>query len=58
MSATLRTSTIHRKRHRHEKRRKLRAQIARATGAEKSGLESKLHKTYTVLPPEPQKATK
>lgn len=59
MSATLRTSAIRRGRKRHEKRRKLRSQIARATGAERSALEAKLQKTYPVksaVPSPPPKA--
>jgi hypothetical protein len=52
MSATLRTSSIHRQRKRHEKRRKLRSQLTHATAAERPALEAKLLKTYPFETPE------
>jgi hypothetical protein len=49
MSATLRASSIHRRRKRQAKRRKLRARLAHATAAERPGLEAKLQKTYFFM---------
>jgi hypothetical protein len=53
MSTTLRTSAIHRRRKRQEKRRKLRARLAHATAAERPALEAKLLKTCPLLTAEP-----
>lgn len=52
MGATLRTITIHRRRHRREKRLKLRRHLARATEPERQALEAKLLKTYPLQTPE------
>jgi len=52
MSATLRGTVIQRRRKRQEKRRKLRLLLARASGAERPGLEAKLQKTYPFGSPE------
>jgi hypothetical protein len=49
MSATLRHTVIQRRRHRREKRRKLRAQLAKASAAERQAVEAKLAKTYPLL---------
>lgn len=46
MSATLRHTVIQRRRHRHEKREKLRSQLARAAAGERPAIEAKLAKTY------------
>ena len=54
MSATLRTSVIRRRRRRREKRLKLRAQLARATAAERQAIEAKLLKTYPLITAEAQ----
>ncbi len=58
MSATLRHTVIHRRRQRHEKRQKLRSQLARATGAtERQAIEAKLARSYRFVSPEaPAKA--
>jgi hypothetical protein len=49
MGATLRTSTIRRRRKRQEKRRKLRGRLEHATTAERAALEAKLLKTYPLV---------
>lgn len=49
MSATLRHTVIQRRRHRREKRRKLRHQLAKAPAGERQAIEAKLEKTYTLL---------
>jgi hypothetical protein len=49
MSATLRHTVIQRRRHRREKRRRLRAQLAKASTAERQPIEAKLAKTYPLL---------
>jgi hypothetical protein len=49
MSATLRHTVIQRRRHRREKRRKLRSQLAKASAAERQAIEAKLAKTYPLL---------
>jgi len=53
MSATLRHTVIQRRRHRREKRRKLRGQLAKAPAAERPAIEAKLARTYppTAEPP-------
>ena len=48
MTATLRTSTIRRRRQRRDKRQKLRGRLAHATAAERPALEAKLLKTYPL----------
>jgi hypothetical protein len=57
MSATLRTSTIRRRRDRHEKRRKLRRRLSHATAAERQVLEARLLKTYPLLTAQAQART-
>jgi hypothetical protein len=49
MSATLRHTVIQRRRHRREKRRKLRVQLAKASAGERQAVEAKLAKTYPLL---------
>lgn len=46
MSATLRHTVIQRRRHRREKREKLRSQLAKAAAGERPAIEAKLAKTY------------
>jgi Spy/CpxP family protein refolding chaperone len=48
MSATLRHTVIQQRRHRREKRRKLRSQLAKAPG-DRQAIEAKLEKTYATL---------
>jgi hypothetical protein len=54
MSATLRHTVIQRRRHRREKRRKLRSLLARASAVERQAIEAKLAKTYPLLTAEAQ----
>jgi hypothetical protein len=49
MSATLRHTVIQRRRHRRDKRRKLKAQLAKASAVERQAIEAKLAKTYPLL---------
>jgi hypothetical protein len=56
MGATLRTSMIRVRRSRQEKRRKLKQQLAQASGAERAAVEAKLQKTYRFLTAELQAA--
>jgi len=50
MSATLRHTVIGQRRHRREKRRKLRGHLAKATApAERQVIQAKLTKTYAVV---------
>ena len=49
MSATLRKSVIRQRRHRREKRLKLRGQLANAPAAERQAIDAKLAKTYPLL---------
>ncbi len=46
MSASLHPCEIHRRRHRTEKRHKLRARLAAAPAVGRAALEAKLQKTY------------
>ena len=46
MSGSLHPTQIHHRRHRNEKRQKLRAQLAAATAAGRPAIEAKLKKTY------------
>jgi len=46
MSASLHPTEIHRRRHRKEKRDKLRARLAAAPACGRAALEAKLQKTY------------
>jgi hypothetical protein len=58
MSATLRNTAIHRRRHRREKRLKLRhhlAKAAKAAPAERQAIQAKLLKTYAVVAAQPPK---
>ena len=48
MSGSLRPTEIHKRRHRKEKRRKLRAKLTNAPAHERSTLETKLQKTYPL----------
>ncbi|MBI3049336.1 MAG: hypothetical protein HYY76_13610 [Acidobacteria bacterium] len=54
MSATLRKTIICQRRHRRDKRRKLRAQLATVPAAERQAIEAKLAKTYPLLTAEAQ----
>jgi hypothetical protein len=53
MSGSLHPTETHRRRHRKEKRNKLRAQLRVAPAAGRAAIEAKLLKTY-VLGSEPQ----
>jgi hypothetical protein len=53
MGATLRNTAIHRRRHRREKRIKLRRQLAKAAPGEKQAIQAKLAKTYSVTGAQP-----
>jgi len=46
MSASLHPVEVHRRRHRAEKRNKLRARLAAAPAGTRAALEAKLQKTY------------
>ena len=48
MSGSLHPTEIHRRRHRVEKRNKLRAQLAAAPAVARAAIEAKLQKTYAV----------
>jgi Family of unknown function (DUF6800) len=48
MSGSLHPTEIHRRRHRKEKRNKLRAQLAAAPAVGRAAIEAKLQKTYAV----------
>jgi len=48
MSASLHPTEIHRRRHRKEKRVKLRAQLATAPTIGRAAIEAKLQKTYAL----------
>ena len=58
MSASLHPTETHRRRHRKQKRDKLRARLARATSpGARAGIEAKILKTYPVgSEPQPPKA--
>ena len=49
MSGSLHPTEVHRRRHRKEKRHKLRAQLAHAPVAARAALEAKLQKTYALV---------
>jgi hypothetical protein len=53
MGATLRNTVISRRRHRREKRLKLRRQLAKAAPGERQAIQAKLAKTYTVAGAQP-----
>ena len=50
MSATLRSTVIHRLRQRKEKRQKLKRQLARASASERQAVEAKLARSYRFSP--------
>jgi hypothetical protein len=53
MSATLRNTAIHRRRHRREKRLRLRRHLAKAAPADRQAIQAKLAKTYVVAGAQP-----
>jgi hypothetical protein len=55
MSATLRNTAIHRRRHRRAKRLTLRRHLAKAAPAERPAIQAKLEKTYAVVAAQPPK---
>ena len=56
MSGSLHPIEIHRRRHRQEKRNKLRAKLAAAPAGERTAIEAKLQKTYPLgSGPQPSK---
>ena len=57
MSGSLHPTEIHRRRHRKEKRNKLRAQLAAAPAVGRAAIEAKLQKTYPLGFPTQPKAT-
>ena len=59
MSASLHPTEIHRRRHRTQKRNKLRAQLAAAPAVGRAAIEAKLQKTYSLGsgPQSPAKAS-
>jgi hypothetical protein len=50
MSGSLHSTEIHRRRHRKEKRNKLRAKLAVAPAGERAAIEAKLQRTYSLFP--------
>ena len=50
MSGSLHFNEIHRRRHRREKRNKLRAQLAAAPERDRAAIEAKLQRTYALVP--------
>ena len=57
MSGSLHPTEIHHRRHRKEKRNKLRAQLAAAPAAGRAAIEAKLQKTYALgSGPQPSKS--
>ncbi len=48
MSGSLHPTEVHRRRHRTEKRKKLRARLAAAPAVGRAALEAKLQKTYAL----------
>jgi hypothetical protein len=55
MSGSSHYSEINRRRHRKEKRNRLRAQLGAATAAGRVAIEAKLKKTYPLGLPQPAK---
>ena len=56
MSGSLRPAEIHRRRQRKEKRRKLRSKLAAAPAVERTAIEARLQRTYSmVAAPKPTK---
>jgi hypothetical protein len=50
MSGSLHPTEIHGRRHRKEKRNKLRAKLAAAPAGERAAIEAKLQRTYSLVP--------
>jgi hypothetical protein len=50
MSGSLHPAEIHRRRHRQEKRNKLRAKLAAAPAGERAAIDAKLQRTYSLVP--------
>ena len=50
MSGSLHPAEIHRRRHRQEKRNKLRAKLAAAPAGERAAIDAKLQRTYALVP--------
>ena len=50
MSGNSHSTEIHRRRHRKEKRHKLRAKLASAPAGERAAIEAKLQRTYSLFP--------
>ena len=50
MSGSLHFTEIHRRRHRKEKRNKLRAQLAAAPERDRAAIDAKLQRTYALVP--------
>jgi hypothetical protein len=58
MSGSLHPNEIHHRRHRKEKRHKLRAQLAAAPSVGRAAIEAKLQKTYALgCAPQPPKSS-
>jgi hypothetical protein len=58
MSGSLHPTDIHRRRHRKQKRDKLRAQLAAAPAVGRAAIEAKLQKTYALgSEPQPSKSS-
>jgi hypothetical protein len=53
MGATLRHTAIHRRRHRREKRLRLRRHLAKAAPGDRPAIQAKLAKTYSVVGAQP-----
>ena len=57
MSGSLHPTEIHHRRHRKEKRHKLRARLAAAPATDRAAIEAKLQKTYALgSEPQPSKS--
>lgn len=50
MSGSLHPTEIHRRRHRKEKRHKLRTKLEAAPAGERAAIEAKLQRTYALVP--------
>ena len=50
MSGSLHPTEIHRRRHRTEKRHKLRAKLAAAPAGQRAAIEAKLQRTFALVP--------
>jgi hypothetical protein len=53
MGATLRNTAIHRRRHRREKRIRLRRHLAKAAPGDRQSIQAKLAKTYAIVGAQP-----